>query len=256
MNKNASPFKPESAPPSFDSLADRANRIKEQLRQLEAADMQKKPKPPQRIPGQKAVRDFLEKEFPKDPKKKELCPYPGACDIWPVEDILLKDLNEAKAKSPEKVNELRKLIRAASWEAHKQKRTGEMVARARKFKDELEAQYAEVAKTDPEEANETWKPLAEHARDMYEALRDGTGGEEAEAGTVGAEIIFDRELQKVLNTLNHRRMTVEEALALPASNPTRKIVERFSEEMRPIRDQIYYQRLFPGWREAVESSKK
>ncbi len=175
----------------------------------------------------KDVRAYLQERFPNDPTKSNLCQYPIGCDITDVEPFLIDDLIAEKMRateskgSNETIARLRKLIRAASWISHARPRDEPLLALARSLADEVEKKQQEIARTDPQESKE-WNDVLSMAHVIASALHDHLAGAEAESAAQAIEYFVD----------------------IARKNPHD---QRRLKHLRELRDQLYFQRLYPTW---------
>lgn len=181
----------------------------------------------------KDVRAYLEQKFSGDPKKANICQYPFGCDIDVLEPILLEDLVNAKLTDPDhgQWSRLRSLIRAASYLTHSRPETAKLIPLAESFVQEAEAHQKQLARTEPEEAKD-WEEIRTMALAMVRALVQGLKAEDAEPAARAAEHFLHLAYREKQNTQRLR-------------------------SLRELRDQIYFQRLYPTWFEAgTERLKK
>ncbi len=179
------------------------------------------------IPTILDVRKYLENKFEEDAGKTDLCRYPFGCDIDRLEPILLAELVDVKASDapdPKHLGHLRSMIRAASYFTHLRPIATELIPFAESLVEEVQAHQQELARLEPEEAKD-WDDIREAAQSVVNALQRGQKGEEAEPAALAVEYFLDRVYQQ-------------------------KKYSGYLKKMRELRDQIYFQRLYPGWFEA------
>ncbi len=173
----------------------------------------------------KDVRDYLAKKFRDDPARANLCKYPLGCDVNDVEPILQKDLLDAKTTGsvvdPKNIHQLRQLIRAASWGSIVSKSPERHLALAHELVESVEARQRELERTDPDEAKE-WNEIAHMANVVEDALTHHLAGDEAEIAAQAMEHFLSVAIKE-----RRDRVTLT--------------------RLRELRDQIYFQRLYPIW---------
>lgn len=170
------------------------------------------------------LRKYLEE---KHPKRADICKYPIGCEIGDVEPVLLADLNrekEVRSISKDRVNHLRKILRASSFRSHSQENKTALTRIAESLVNEVADKQRELARTEPEEAKE-YDDIRRMAEDIVRVLQRPLYGEEAETAVLAVEHFFDvaKRERKDAATINR---------------------------LRALRDQLYFQHLYPKWFEA------
>lgn len=208
-----------------------------------------------RIASLNAVMRYFSEKYPhkKDSdKKKQLCADAFNCQAWTVEPELMQDLIEARLLgNKEKQEELRKCLRAVSWQDHPQADTASLVKQIEHIKHGLEHEAHMANAIQPDDA-EGWLEQAKESEKIIKALKNGKEGSKAEPA---AEAIEDllwnayKEYQAILNLLEQALNTGWD----PGTIRVEKLKGRRAElvdrilGLRQVRDQIYFQELYSDW---------
>ncbi len=197
----------------------------------------------------------LESRVPTMKSREELCQNIFACNVWDAEPLLRDDVSHAKAEeSEDDVNRIREMVRAASWMHHP--RTDQNIAQSvtEELLDAAEAEQkrrqiktpkgkqTELAIVDPDIA------AFEQA---HQALKSLACEDDAEAATVAMEDAVERGWEAFLRSYEAtkssdwpegKKVWPDRGVRLPKS--LEPLVARMT-KLRQVRDQLYYQRLYP-----------
>ena len=159
-----------------------------------------------------------------------------------LEEILTQDIETAKEQGakPETIDELRKLIFAMSWKTHEGPQGGQLLEHITRLETEVRNQASELGGrgSSPDDVREY---LAEYLP-CIEAIRrtilTDACGEEATTGLQAIEIFMNQAWQQMQD-------------ARPSSDRAREKALQNLQNLRPIRDQIYYQSVYAPWCETA-----
>lgn len=202
-------------------------------------------------------RHFLA-AYPDRPDLAKTCDTILGCSLLESEDLLLNEIHEAThAKKSARVEELRALLHAVSWMHHKPapKETPKLVHLAKEalahghdLLDQLAAERAIHARTDPQEAGEIFASRSEDVREILQAIEQGLSGEAAEPATRAIEGFIDNARRTLSFRIGKgRSVNWKDVSAHPENYREQRALLESVQDLRLVRDQIYYQRLYPDW---------
>lgn len=212
-----------------------------------------KPKPERPAIAEK-VKRYFDRKFIARPDREKLCDALFGCKVWPTEEILLEDLVHAKYDGDaNKVALLRDLVHANSWSSHKPPPPhDELIRRALKLRDHLSAMQGSLARANPEDGRQMDEQIHE-GEVVLDALRNHIDDERAEAATRAIERWMDEAWRGLAITRKSMPFSWEGEKALRRTRPQLRAAMEKIEAIREIRDQLYYQRLYPNlFREGKE----
>lgn len=198
-------------------------------------------------PRPEDVEPYFETRVPKPKAREQLCLDFFRCNIWDVEPVLLDELSAAReAHDESRIDELRKIIRAASWMKHD--RTNDKIA-VQLAKDKAELMLRdhtirhamlmedgfekEAAKIDPDVVG---------IKKVIESLHDFSAiGKDAEPAIRYVEGVLEQDWDEFLNALKEEEQPWPENPAVELKGKVADLAERIK-AWRMIRDQLYYQR--------------
>ena len=188
---------------------------------------------PPHIPSINAVVEFIQERFPgkaHDQTRRQLCADALSCTPWSVEPFLLKELVQAKIKQdPQAIEKIRKLMRATSWQEHKQLPLKNLINISREFIGRIEKETANLS--DPEYGLDQ----RQAATSIKETLEQKLQGADALTACEAIE-------NALINTYRQY-----EHVTLEGKKPQRERLVKQLHNLRILRDQLYYQALFAGW---------
>lgn len=201
---------------------------------------------PERPAIAEKVKAYLDNKFAKNPNHQELCDALLGCEVWPTEELLLEDLKRAKQGGvPSRIALLRDLIHANSWSSHPPPPgRSSFLTTATNLHKQLISEQRSSGRLDPIDAR-TLQERINEGELIVEAIRDDIDDQEAEAATRAIEDWMDRawhELNLVRKTLP---FDWKNQKALRGKHQRLREVMKHIETLRQLRDQIYYQRLYP-----------
>ena len=202
-------------------------------------------------------RHFLA-AYPDRPDLAKTCDTILGCSLLESEDVLLNEIHEAlREKNSERVEEARALLHAVSWMRHKPapKDTNKLahlaqqaLAHSRELLDHLAAERAVYARTDPQEAGEVYAARAEDVNTILQAIEHNLSGEDAEAAARAIEdFVDDARRTLTYNIGKGRAVNWKDVSAHPEKYREQRALFEALQNLRLVRDQIYYQRLYPDW---------
>lgn len=203
-------------------------------------------KKPERPAVAEKVATYFQQKYHHDPHKEQLCDALFGCKVWPTEELLLEDLVRAKhAGNAKEVSQLRDLIHANSWSSHKATPSHDaLIKKASQLCEALEAERSSLARANPDDATNFDERIHEGTV-ILDALRTHIDSERAEAAALAIEHWMDdawRHFQAIRKSVP---FDWKEEKKLRGTRPQlRAIMERI-EALRVIRDQLYFQRLYP-----------
>ncbi len=180
---------------------------------------------------------------------EKACTGEYSCDPFKYEPILLELLNEEKVKNsnPQKINELRGLIRAGSWMTYERMKPAAIIGLVNKLKIlETEARSFWLKQADPDTYKELSQDLKETLNDLEEvnlSLRQNKTGQDLEAYARIIENLNARIWIALREFMNLHHL---EPNSLRSQTLTKPLIEEI-EIIRPIRDLIYLRRIYPKW---------
>jgi hypothetical protein len=197
---------------------------------------ERKETPPgfERILTLKDVVDHFQSQSPKA-GREDLCHYPFKCDVWKVERSLLDDMDAVSDLA--ETQRLRGLIRAASWMTHDRPASSSLMLRARLMQERFETKRNELARTDEAEAKE-WEEEIAMATRIVEALQRQISGEALEPAVHAFETLYRRSLHDYENAMRLGKQVPKKMVELAKTEV---------ESLRPLRDELYFRRLYPRW---------
>ncbi|MFZ2803757.1 MAG: hypothetical protein WA001_00890 [Patescibacteria group bacterium] len=184
---------------------------------------------------------------------QEACNNLYSCDPWMYEPILLDELiaerAQASSRSTSKgsVDKLRELIRAGSWMTHERVLKDDALEQLKRVT-QLEEQdwQTKIRHADPDTSKELKGNLKDAQAELATVARtitDGLYGQDAEPAVRSIEDLSVQawlELKKIL--ISHQ-MDFTEAWTNPLTKP---LVQEL-ETLRPLRDYLYFEYLYPHW---------
>lgn len=198
-------------------------------------------------PRPKDVEPHLEKNLPVPKPREQLCKDFFRCNIWDVEPILLDELAAARrAHDENRIDQIRKIIRAASWLKHE--RTDDKVAvQVAQEKAELilrdhELHHAmmteegfedEAAKIDPD--------LIGIKQVIEDITKFNVIGKDAEHSIRYVENALEQDWEEFLKRSKEENAPWPENPGIELEGKTADLAERIK-AWRMIRDQLYFQR--------------
>ena len=192
------------------------------------------------------VRDHFRKKFIADPQRDALCDAIFGCKVWPTEELLLEDLIRAKHEGDtHQIDHLRDLVHANSWSSHTAPLSHDvLIGRAYRMKDAIATQQRSVERIDPEEGHNFDEQLHE-CEVILDALQTHIDGERAEAATRAIERWMDQAWHDLTIIKRTMPFSWETEKVLRRTRPHLRAILKRIEALREIRDQVYYQRLYP-----------
>lgn len=201
-------------------------------------------KAPPHIPSIQAVIRFVNEKFPKkqdEAKRQQLCADTYACTPWTVEPLLLHELVNAKQnQNQQKIDEMRKLLRAVSWQEHRQltKKDFENIIR----------EYSEHTLKETTHYNEP--ELLENQQKDIEVIERAIQDEmKAEAAYTACDAI-ENALINAYKEYEHVKMQRAQHIKGSLGEALKKRLETLTKRLhnlRMVRDQLYFQALFANW---------
>jgi len=198
-------------------------------------------------PKPEDVEPYFETRVPKPKNREQLCKDFFMCNVWDVEPVLLDELTAARASGDEfRIDEIRQIIRAASWMKHE--RTDSKIAlqktreKAELFHKDHSMRHAmlteegfekEAAKIDPDLAG--IKEVLE-AIDGFHAI-----GKDAEPAIRYVEGALEHDWEEFLNAVKEEGQPWPENPGTKLEGKVADLAERIK-AWRMIRDQLYFQR--------------
>jgi len=200
-------------------------------------------------PRPKDVEPYFENKLPKPKSRERACEDFFTCNIWDVEPLLLDELSAARASGDQaRIDEIRQIIRAASWMKHE--RTDENVAvqmtreKTELFQHDHATRHAmmteigfkrEAAKIDPDLIGT--KTVLE-AIDGFAAI-----GNDAEPALRYVEGAIEQDWDAFLVALEKEKAPWPENPGVKLEGNAADLMERIK-AWRMIRDQLVYQRYY------------
>lgn len=177
---------------------------------------------------------------------EEACKHAYSCDPWKYEPVLFTDLIKARINDDKPLqNELRELIRAGSWMTYPRVNEKEIETRLKEVERQEESSWTwRIRQSDPDTAKELSKDLQEVKGDIEgirQSLQKGTVGLELETATRAIEDISARLWTDLKQLSSIHGLKEKELRTHHLTSPITQEIER----LRPIRDLIYYRRLYP-----------
>ena len=213
----------------------------------------------ERILGLQAVLEHLSKPRPKDvephlennlpvPKPRgQLCKDFFRCNIWDVEPVLLDELAAArKAHDEQRIDEIRKIIRAASWLRH-DRTDGKIAVQVAREQAELilrdhELHHATMTEEGFEKEAAAIDPdLIGIKQVMKDITKFNAIGKDAEHSIRYVEDALEHDWQEFLNVSKKENAPWPENPGVELEGKTADLAERIN-AWRMIRDQLYFQR--------------
>ncbi len=212
----------------------------------------------QRVANISHVKEHFLETYPDRADLANTCDTILGCSLLESEDLLLKELGVAeRAQDASHIEELRKLLHAVSWMNHKpapkelHKLTHvakQSLTHARELLDRLAAERAAHARVDPSEAHEIFASRSEDVQTIIRAIEQGLSGENAEQATKAIEgFIVDARKTLTFQIGKGRSVDWHDVSTRPEHYQKQRGLLDTLQELRLIRDQIYYQRLYPDW---------
>lgn len=198
-------------------------------------------------PRPEDVEPYFEKNIPSPKKRAELCKDFFRCNIWDIEPVLLDELAAARAaRDTNRVDELRKILRAASWMKHD--RTNEKIAvQVAKEKAELFLMDHELRHTmlSEEGFGKEAEKMDPDLVGIKQVIHDLDGfsaiGKEAEASVRYVEGALEHDWDEFLKAVKEENAPWPENPGVKLEGRVADLAERIK-AWRMIRDQLYYQR--------------
>jgi hypothetical protein len=198
-------------------------------------------------PQPQDVEPYFEKNVPSPKNRVELCKDFFRCNIWDVEPVLLDELAAARAAHDEiRIDEIRKIIRAASWMKHE--RTNEKIAvqiakeKAELFLMDHEIRHTMLSEEGFNKEAEKMDPDLIGIKQVIESL-DGFSaiGKDAEPSIRYVEAALEHDWDEFLKVLKEEKAPWPENPGVKLEGKVADLAERIK-AWRMIRDQLYYQR--------------
>jgi len=187
----------------------------------------------------------------------EACDNAFSCDPWKYEPILLDDLikERLRADDPEKMNELRGLIRAGSWPTYPRLTdTSELETCFAAVREQEDIAWNRKAReADPDtskELKESLTEIEENIDKIRRAIDDRVVGDGLEEATRHIEDICARLWLELKELAATHGLSMKETRTNYLTKPYHEEIE----QTRPIRDLLYLRRLYPKLAErSIES---
>lgn len=176
----------------------------------------------------------------------EACKHAYSCDPWKYEPVLFDDLIAARIKEDKPgQDELRGIIRAGSWMTYPRVDAKDIESRLKSVQQQEEASWTwRIRQADPDTAKELRDDLKEVQQEIVgiqRALTDGVVGPELESATRAIEDISARLWTDLKQLASIHGLSNEDLRRNHLTKPITQELER----LRPVRDLIYYRRLYP-----------
>jgi len=179
----------------------------------------------------------------------EACSGIFTCDPWKYEPILLDELisERAGANDPTRLAEIRGLIRAGSWMSSPRTETKDAQADLRDVALREDQDWnARIRHADPDTAMELKQnhaQLKEELRRVEAALSAGSLGEVLEGSVRTIENLNASLWLQLRKLMAANGLDIQTA----KSHPTARLCLEELEYIRPLRNFLYYRRLYPKW---------
>lgn len=186
-------------------------------------------------------------EYLEQSGRKEACANLYSCDPWKYEPLLLDDLIKERAgtNDPDRLNELRGLIRAGSWMTYgPTKESGVRGALSKLKLYEEQDWLSRIRRADPDTSKEYREGLNEEMRDLdlvARALDDGWTGDKAEDAVRVIENVNASLWLEIKKILAAHGLPWQESSRNKLTKPLYDEIER----IRALRDFLYFRRLYP-----------
>lgn len=178
---------------------------------------------------------------------EDACLHAYSCDPWKYEPVLFDDLVKERmgANDPQSIAELRGLIRAGSWMTYPR-------PDKRDLKDAMDALRQterqrwswKIKQADPDtsrELSETMKDTLKQIDAIQQAIDEQRIGDDAEEAARHVEDIHASLWLTLKAEMRVHGLTDEDMDSRPATKALHEEIER----LRPIRDLLYFRRLYP-----------
>lgn len=213
----------------------------------------------ERIMGLQSVLEHLSKPQPENvephlgnkvpmPKPREqLCKDFFHCNIWNLEPVLLDELAAARlADDSDRIDEIRNVIRAASWMTHKRTDANVAVEIAREkaglILHEHEIHHAILTDEGFEKESRTVDSDLVGIKQVIDDLENFRSiGKDTEHSLRYVESSLEQDWQEFLKTIKEEHAPWPENPAVELTGKSGDLAERI-EAWRMIRDQLYFQR--------------
>ena len=198
-------------------------------------------------PREQDVEPYFEKQIPTQKDRAEICKDFFRCNIWDVEPVLLDELAAAREAHDEvRIDEIRKIIRAASWMKHE--RTNEKIAvqvakdKAELFLKDHEIRHTMLTEDGFDKEAKKIDPDLIGIKEVIQAL-DGFSaiGKEVEPSIRYVEAALEHDWEKFLQASKEEKAPWPENPGVKLEGNVADLAERIK-AWRMIRDQLYYQR--------------
>lgn len=179
----------------------------------------------------------------------EACEHAFKCDPWKYEPILLEELigELASDGNPERVNRLRKLIRAGSWMSYSRENPDDVSADLNAVRASEERSWeSRIRHADPDTSKELREDMEGELKEfdfVVRAIESNSVGRDAEPATRAIDNLQARAWNALKRLLAVRDLSLDEAKRDHVTKPLIAEIER----LRPVRDLLYYRRCYPGW---------
>jgi len=182
-------------------------------------------------------------------KIEKACVGEYTCDPYQYEPELFEMLNHEKTHSadPEKINELRGLIRAGSWMTYERMKPAAVIELINKLKTlETEGKNFLMRRADPDtykELNQNLKETLDELELIATSLRLNKTGDELEEAARIMEDLSTKAWSMLRLTMDQHQISLQDTQSHALTNPLIKEIETLG----PVRDLVYFRRIYPKW---------
>lgn len=198
-------------------------------------------------PRPQDVTPYFEARIPQQKNRQDLCKNFFLCNIWDVEPVLLDELITAKEENnPERIEEIRKIIRAASWMKHERTDAKKAVQTAQeqatRFKQDHLIKHSMLTEAGFEKEAEHLDANLQAIEAVILSLQNFHDiGPEIETSLRYVESELEHDWDRFLSILKKEKSPWPENPAVELEGSSHEYAERIK-AWRIIRDQLYYQR--------------
>jgi|GEM_PF-1526715 len=198
-------------------------------------------------PKAEDIEPYFETRVPSPKNRQDLCKNFFLCNIWDVEPVLLDELLAAKKEqNPERIETIRKIIRAASWMKHERtdaKKAVEIAKeQAKRFQEDHRIKHAMLTESGFEKDAERLDADLVAIESVIESLQNFHDiGPDVETNLLYVERELDNDWDAFLTHIKQEKAEWPENPGVELVGSVADYAERIK-AWRIIRDQLYYQR--------------
>lgn len=189
----------------------------------------------------------------------EACDGIIGCDPWKYEPFLVDELFKARGGGDAvATKKLRGLIRAGSWMSYPRQSTTEVLDDIAKVRNAEQRDWEwRLRNADPDTAKEIRENRAEQQAEFTElehAVSQGLAGDDLEPHVRNIEDLLGHAWYSLKKLMAANGLDWRQAESHPATSHAFKEIEN----LRPLRDYVYFRLLYPKWAEfsKTENSKR